>query len=149
MWKIIFSLGYCGDYNILRKRRLSQLGAFYAPLYKLFQLRHGSYLPLECLIKGNIIFPHLQGIFISCGSVIGKECTIFQHVTIGSNYTKDSKNIGAPSIGDNCIIGVGAKIIGKVCIGNNCKIGAGVVISQDIPDNSTVVVDKPRILLNQ
>lgn len=121
-------------------------GRILIPIYKLFCLHHSSYLPLDNSIKGNIIFPHLSGIFISNTAIIGKNNIIYQHVTIGSTYIGGSKKIGSPTIGDNCVIGAGAKIIGKVTIGNNCKIGANCVIVDDIPDNCTVVLNKPRII---
>lgn len=55
--------------------------------------------------------------------------------------------MGGPTIGDNCYIGAGAKIIGNIKVGNNVKIGANCVVVEDIPDNCTVVMNKPRILL--
>lgn len=54
--------------------------------------------------------------------------------------------MGAPVIGDNCYIGAGAKIIGNIKIGNNCRIGAGAIVTEDIPDNSVVVAEKPRVI---
>ena len=54
---------------------------------------------------------------------------------------------GAPTIGDNCYIGAGAKIVGKIHVGNNVKIGTNCVVFEDIPDNSTVVLSKPRIIV--
>lgn len=53
---------------------------------------------------------------------------------------------GAPKIGNNVFIGAGSKIIGNIHIGNNVIIGQNVVITNDIPDNTTVVSQKPRIL---
>ncbi|MBR2453279.1 MAG: hypothetical protein IKB32_04480 [Clostridia bacterium] len=86
--------------------------------------------------------PHgLYGIIISHNAVIGKNCTIFHQVTIGEG------NNGAPVIGDNCVIGAGAKITGGIKIGNNVKIGTNCVVAWDVPDNSTVVMPKPRILI--
>lgn len=46
------------------------------------------------------------------------------------------------------LIGAGAKIIGPVKIGNHVKIGAGCVVTIDVPDDATVVMDKPRIILH-
>ena len=84
--------------------------------------------------------------YIGGGGQIGRNCVIFQQVTIGGNTLVDSKNVGAPVIGDNCYIGAGAKIIGNIKIGNNCRIGAGVVVTEDIPENSVVVAEKPRVI---
>ena len=67
-------------------------------------------------------------------------------MTIGSNTLEDTKKYGSPEIGDNCYIGAGAKIIGNVKIGNNVRIGANAIVTTDIPDNSTVVLEKPRII---
>ncbi len=88
------------------------------------------------------------GIFISGGAKIGKNCTIFQQVTIGSNTLKGSKKIGAPIIGDNVYIGAGAKIIGNVVIGDNVRIGANAIVVNDIPDNATVVLDNIKVIMH-
>lgn len=74
--------------------------------------------------------------------------TIFHQVTIGSNTLKYSKTFGVPKIGNNVYIGAGAKIIGKVIIGDNVRIGANAVVTTDIPNNATVVLEKPRIIKN-
>ena len=90
--------------------------------------------------KDRPLFPHgLNGIFISGKAKIGKNCTIYQQVTIGSNLLQDSPNKGAPVIGDNVFVGAGAKIIGNVKVGNNCRIGANAVVAKSIPENSVVV----------
>lgn len=84
--------------------------------------------------------PHgLNGIIIGHDVSIGHNCTIYQQVTIAHG--------GGITIGNNVLIGAGAKIIGNVNIGNNVKIGANCIVVQDIPDNATVVMPKPRIIL--
>ncbi len=65
---------------------------------------------------------------------------------MGSNTLSDSKNPGSPTIGDNVYIGAGAKIIGNVKVGNGVRIGANCVVTEDVPDNGTVVLPKPRII---
>ena len=103
----------------------------------------------ETKILGKIIFPHgLNGILISQRAVIGKNCIIFQQVTIGSNTLRDTNKAGAPILGDNVYIGAGAKIIGGIKIGNNVRIGANCVVVDDIPDNCTVVMNKPKIVIH-
>lgn len=95
----------------------------------------------------RFITPHgFYGIFISSDAKIGKGCTIFHHVTIGSNTLLDSKNAGAPTIGNNVYIGAGAKIIGNVTVGNNVRIGAGCCVTRDVPDNCTVVQAAPLVI---
>lgn len=91
--------------------------------------------------------PHgLNGIFISKDAEIGENCVILHQVTIGSNSIKGSKHFGAPKIGNNVYIGAGAKIIGGITIGDNVNIGANCIVFSDIPSNSTVVMNAPRII---
>lgn len=88
--------------------------------------------------------PHgLNGIIISHNAVFGENCTIFHQVTIGEGRG------GAPSIGDNVLIGAGAKVIGGIRIGNNVKIGAGCVVMQDVPDNATVLPAPPQLIIRK
>lgn len=85
------------------------------------------------------ILPHLlNGIIVSYGAQIGKNCKICQQVTIGWDGGNGT-HAGEATIGDNVFIGAGAKIVGKVNIGDNVKIGANAVIVKDIPSNCTVV----------
>lgn len=89
-------------------------------------------------------FPHeLNGIIIAKGSKIGKNARIFHQVTIG-NDDMNAKNV--PTIGDDVKIYPGAKIVGKVHIGNRCVIGANAVVVNDVPDDTLVVTEKPRML---
>lgn len=92
--------------------------------------------------KGRPLLGHkLNGIVIAAGAQIGKNCNLSHQVTIGRSRG------GTPTIGDNCYIGPGAKIFGPIHIGNNVRIGANCVVFQDIPDNATVVLEKPRIII--
>ena len=93
-------------------------------------------------IGEGFVFMHAMGTSVNGLSRIGRNCTLYHNVLIGvGNNLKQ-----APIIGDNVTIGYGAIIIGNVKIGNNVKIGAGTVVTHDIPDNTTVVGPKPRLL---
>lgn len=122
--------------------------AFIAKLfYRILINKYNSFLPLSIDFADKPVFPHgIRGVFISSGAKIGANCVIFHQVTIGSNTLKDSKKCGAPIVGNNVYIGCGAKIIGNIKIGHNVRIGANCVVCEDIPDNSTVVLGKPRII---
>jgi serine O-acetyltransferase len=99
----------------------------------------GCFIPLSARVANKPCFPHgLHGIFISSNAVIGRNCVIFQNVTIGSNFLPGSSGMGAPVIGDNCFIGAGANIIGGVKIGSNVRIAANSSVYKDVPDNCVV-----------
>ena len=83
---------------------------------------------------------HGSGTVIGGGCTIGKNLTIYQNATIGFNR-------GFPTLGDNVVVGAGAIVIGKIHIGNNVRIGAGAVVVTDVPDYSTVVGTKARIIV--
>lgn len=129
--------------NVINKK-------LYIQAFEKILSRYGCWIGCGATFLSTPCLPHgFYGIFISNGARIGYNSVIFQHVTIGSNTIKNSKGFGAPYIGDNCYIGSGAKIIGNVKIGNNVRIGSNCVIFEDIPDNSTVVMQKPRIIVKQ
>ncbi len=102
----------------------------------------GTHIGHGATFDGIPSFPHgLYGIIVSHNAKIGKNAKIFHQVTIGEG------NDGAPTIGDNVMIGAGTKITGNIRIGNNVKIGTNCVVVEDIPDNATVVMNKPRIIV--
>jgi len=120
---------------------------FYYGAYLKIMEKHGNWIGHRSKFEGTPVFPHgMKGIWISQGARIGKDCIIYQHVTIASNLLIDSKGKGSPRIGNNCYISTGATIIGNVRIGNNCRIGANCVVFKDIPDNSVAVPQPPRII---
>lgn len=103
-----------------------------------------SYHDNSAIFASRPFLPHgLNGIVISRKSVIGKNATILHQVTIGTKITSikstSLEDTLAPVIGDNVYIGAGAKIIGNIHIGNNVLIGANAVVTQNIPDDCTVV----------
>ncbi|HQB32973.1 MAG TPA: serine acetyltransferase [Erysipelotrichaceae bacterium] len=122
-------------------------GGVYASVFSYICEKRNCFIGYFVKFKNQPYFPFgLDGVYISSGTKIGENCVIFHQVTIGAVRTRGSKNIGNPTIGDNCYIGAGAKIIGKIKIGNNVRIGANAVVYQDIPDNTIVVSEKTRII---
>lgn len=98
----------------------------------------------ELLEKGTK-FPHPVGIVINKNAKIGRNCTIWQNVTIGDGCSK--KNGGkCPIIGDNVQICAGSIIIGDITIGHNAIIGAGSVVVKDVPPNATVVGSSAKVI---
>jgi len=88
-------------------------------------------------IGRRFFIDHGMGVVIGETTEIGDDVTIYHQVTLGGTSTKKGKR--HPTIGNNVVIGAGAKILGPVKIGDNCKIGANSVVIRDVPPNSTVV----------
>lgn len=98
-------------------------------------------------IGKNFFIDHATGVVIGETAEIGDNVTIYQGVTLGGRgWWKDKKNTKRhPTIEDNVIIGAGAVILGPVTIKKNSRIGALSLITDDIPEDSTVVCPKGRI----
>ncbi|MGC8729463.1 MAG: serine O-acetyltransferase [Elusimicrobiales bacterium] len=99
----------------------------------------GLEITIQCEIGPGLIFPHTQGIVI--GSVkIGENALIYNGVTIGAkkmdvNFNPSSR----PIIGNNVMIGSGAKILGSINIGDNVIIGANSVVTKSVPNDKLVL----------
>ena len=106
--------------------------------------RHGGYVGNGAVFEGRPSLPHgLHGVYISRYARVGKNCRIYQNVTIGEIGGR------APQIGDGCFIGAGAMLIGGIHVGSGAKIGAGAVVSADVPEGATVVAQPPRIICRE
>lgn len=91
-------------------------------------------------IGPGMCFPHTWGIVIGGFCKIGSNCKIMQGVSLGgSGGKKRDGNQSQPWVGDNVLIGAGAKIIGPVRIGSGSKIGANAVVINDVEEDDIVV----------
>ena len=91
---------------------------------------------------GKVIFRHPTGIVIGGGAVLADGVIIHQNVTFGALRFDEKEKRGIPCqqiVGQDTIIGCGAKVLGDVTIGKNCIIGANAVVTKDVPDDTTVV----------
>ncbi len=88
-------------------------------------------------IGRNFFIDHGMGVVIGETAEIGDNVTLYQGVTLGGTSLEKVKR--HPTIGNNVVIGSGAKILGAFKIGDNSKIGSNSVVVREVPDNSTVV----------
>ena len=95
-------------------------------------------------IGKGLLIDHGMGVVIGETAKIGNGCTIFHGVTLGGRGNLTGKR--HPTLGDNVLVGAGAKILGNINIGNNVKIGANAVVINDIPDNATAVGMPARVV---
>lgn len=118
-------------------------------LYHWFRYKRLGF-KLRFTIYPNTVGPGLRiyhtGGFIHIGPKvkIGKNCTLLPGVVFGNKSEREDE--GITQIGDNCYIGIDAKILGSITIGNNVIIGANSVITKDIPDNSVVAGIPAKII---
>lgn len=103
-----------------------------------------SRLRFGAKIGGGLLLHHSMGVAVAVGAIIGDNCTIFSGVVIA--HKADGLGSGAPQIGNNVTLLVGAKIIGNIKIGDNSIVGANAVVLKDIPANSVAVGIPARII---
>lgn len=88
-------------------------------------------------IGKGLFIDHGMGVVIGETAVIGDNCLIYQGVTLGG--TGKDKGKRHPTLGNNVLVGAGAKVLGPFTVGNNVKIAANAVVLNAIPDNCTAV----------
>ena len=88
-------------------------------------------------IGHGLFIDHGTGVVIGETTVIGNNVTMYQGVTLGGTGKERGKR--HPTIGDNVVIGTGAKVLGNITIGSNSMVGANAVVLQNVPEHSTVV----------
>ena len=88
-------------------------------------------------IGKNFFIDHGMGVVIGETCEIGNNVLLYQGVTLGGTGKDTGKR--HPTIGNNVMIGSGAKVLGPIKVGNNVKIGSGYVVLKDVPDNVTAV----------
>lgn len=105
---------------------------------RFIEITTGISIPAGCRIGKGLRIHHFGGIIFHPTVKLGDNCTLYHGVTIG-----DRGGTGkAALIGDNVMIGAGAKIIGEITIGDNCIVGANAVVTKDMPAD-TVAVGSP------
>jgi serine O-acetyltransferase len=92
----------------------------------------------------GVFIDHGMGVVIGETAVVGNYCLIYQGVTLGGTGKESGKR--HPTLGENVVVGGGAKVLGNITIGNNVRIGAGSVVLGDVPSDCTVVGVPGRIV---
>lgn len=95
-------------------------------------------------ISSGFFIDHGMGVVIGETTIIGNNVTLFQGVTLGGTGKERGKR--HPTLGNNIVVGVGAKVLGDIVIGDNVKIGANAVVLESVPPDSTVVGVPGRIV---
>lgn len=127
--------------NCLYRHKLLFLARMFSQWGKFFT---GVEIHPGATIGRGLFIDHGTGVVIGETAVIGDNCTIYHAVTLGGTGKDTGKR--HPTIGNNVLIGAGAKILGPVIIGDNVMVGAGAIVLQSVPADSTIVGSKARIV---
>ena len=95
-------------------------------------------------IGRRLVIDHGMGIVIGATAEIGDDCLFYQGVTLGGTGAARGKR--HPTIGNNVMIGCGAKVLGPFKVGDNARIAANSVVLNEVPANSTVVGVPGRVV---
>jgi len=95
-------------------------------------------------IGEGFFIDHGMGVVIGETSVIKDNVALYQGVTLGGTSLLKKKR--HPTLGNNVVVGAGAKLIGAITIGDNVKVGAGSVVITSVPANATVVGVPGRVV---
>jgi len=90
----------------------------------------------------GLFIDHGMGVVIGETAEVGDNCTIYHGVTLGGTGKEKGKR--HPTVGNNVLIGAGAKLLGPIVIGDNSRIGAGAIVLNDVEPDSTVTGLKAR-----
>jgi len=118
----------------LLPRVLSQISRFFTGI----EIHPGA------TIGRRFFIDHGTGVVIGETSEIGDDVLLYQGVTLGGTGNERGKR--HPTLGNNVVVGAGAKVLGNIRIGDNVKIGAGSVVVHAVPDHSTVVGVPGRVV---
>jgi serine O-acetyltransferase len=109
----------------------------------------GLEVAVRCKIGPGLYFPHTQGTVIGALE-IGDNATIYHNVTFGAREIDiDYSTSSRPVVGNNVIVGSGAKVLGPVVLGDNVRVGANAVVVDDVASDLTVVGIPARSFVNK
>lgn len=95
-------------------------------------------------IGKGLFIDHGSGVVIGETTEIGDNCTIYQNVTLGGTGKETGKR--HPTLGNNVMVGAGARVLGPFKVGDNSKIAANAVVLSEVPPNCTAVGVPARIV---
>ena len=95
-------------------------------------------------IGKGLFIDHGMGVVIGETAEIGDNCTIYQNVTLGGTGKDHGKR--HPTLGNDVMIGSGAKVLGPFRVGDGARVASGAVVLGEVPDNATAVRVSPRIV---
>lgn len=126
---------WCYEHNLMfLARMISQISRH----------RTGIEIHPGAKIGRRLVIDHGMGIVIGETAEIGDDCLLYQGVTLGGTGKETGKR--HPTIGNNVLVGSGAKVLGPFKVGDNSRVAANSVVLREIPENSTAVGSPARVV---
>ena len=113
-------------------------------LSQLSRLLTGIEIHPGARIGHGVFIDHGMGVVIGETAVVGDQCLLYQGVTLGGTGKAHGKR--QPTLGENVVVGAGAKVLGAITVGANTRIGAGSVVLRDVAPDCTVVGIPGRVV---
>ncbi len=149
--KSVIEIFFCypGLHAILAHRLAHRLYKWHVPLIprlisQISRFLTGIEIHPGATIGRRFFIDHGMGVVIGETAEIGDDVLLYQGVTLGGTGNETGKR--HPTLGNNVVVGTGAKVLGNIRIGNHVRIGAGSVVVHPVPDYSTVVGIPGRVV---
>ena len=132
--------------NWLWRHHLRFLGRLVSHLARFFT---GIEIHPGAKLGRRVFIDHGMGVVIGETAEVGDDVLMYQGVVLGGTSLQKEKR--HPTIGNNVVIGAGAKVLGPICVGHRARIGAGTVVIRDVPEGALVVgpvgqlVERPHL----
>ena len=142
-------LAYPGFHAVVAHRFIHPLYRWHVPvlprlLSHFMRFLTGIEIHPGAQIESGLFIDHGMGVVIGETTEIGRDCTLYQGVTLGGTSLQHGKR--HPTLEDNVVVGAGAAILGAIVIGSNSKVAAGAVVVKSVPANATVVGVPGRVV---
>lgn len=135
LWKYVHTLRHA-EYHYNSKHKAAYF--IYRILLSRLQTHYGIKIPINVFSKGLHIV-HLGNILVNADAVVGENCSIH----VNTSIVAGGRDNGVPTIGDNCVICVGAVVLGKIHIADNCIIGANALVNKTFEENNISIAGNP------
>ncbi|WP_417655707.1 serine acetyltransferase [Pseudoalteromonas atlantica] len=146
IWRFLRALRYAEYIHNTKHGSLWKVYKLYVKFrFKSIGKKLGFSIPMNVFGPG-LTLPHFGNIVVSSYAKIGANCKVHVGVNIGAAYNRPKD---APTLGDNCYIGPGAKLFGNITLGDRVQIGANAVVNKSFTEEGAVLVGMPAKKLNK
>ena len=149
MWEVAL---YPGLHAVALHRiahRMWQAGVPFVPrlLSQISRFITGIEIHPGARIGSSLFIDHGMGVVIGETTIVGERVILYQGVTLGGTGKQSGKR--HPTLGNDVVVGVGAKVLGAITVGDGARVGAGAVVVKDVPPYSTAIGVPARVVLTR